>query len=57
MSMNHDTVTADEQARIDAIVRQGPVGTWAVAGVAAFLVVAMYLLFYVFAYLPRGAIE
>ena len=46
---------ADEEARrLDEIVRQGPVGAWALAGVATFIVVAIYLIFYVLAYLPRG---
>jgi hypothetical protein len=45
----------EQQARLDEIVRQGPVGAWALAGVATFIVVAIYLLFYVLAYHPRGA--
>lgn len=49
---------ADEEARrLDEIVRQGPVGAWALAGVATFIVVAIYLIFYVVAYLPRGAVQ
>lgn len=51
-----DADTIDE-ARLDAIVREGPAGTWAVAGVAAFLVVLMYILFYLLAYLPRGIVQ
>lgn len=46
-----------DDARIEEIVRQGPVGAWALAGVATFIVVAIYLLFYVFAYLPRGQLQ
>ena len=47
----------DEDARLAEIVRQGPVGAWALAGVTTFIVVAIYLLFYVLAYLPRGAVQ
>lgn len=47
----------DEARRLDEIVRQGPVGAWALAGVATFIVVAIYLIFYVVAYLPRGAVQ
>jgi hypothetical protein len=46
-----------EDERVEQIVERGPGGTWAVAGVATFLVVAIYFLFYFFAYLPRGATQ
>ena len=49
--------TTQEQAEVDRIVERGPSGAFAVAGVATALVVAMYLLFYVFVYLPRGALQ
>lgn len=48
---------AAEDARVDDIVSQGPSGTFAVAGVATALVVAIYFAFYFFAYLPRGAVQ
>jgi hypothetical protein len=47
----------DEDEAVDRIVREGPGGTWAVAGLATFLVVLMYFLFYFLAYLPRGAVQ
>ena len=47
----------DEDAAIERIVAEGPRGTWAVAGLATFLVVLIYFLFYFLAYLPRGAVE
>lgn len=47
----------DEDRRVDEIVRRGPSGAFAVAGVATAIVVAIYLLFYLFAYLPRGAVQ
>lgn len=43
--------------RIDEIVSQGPSGAFAVAGVATFLVVAMFFLFYFVVYLPRGTVQ
>lgn len=58
MSMNENVPAAnDEEARLEEIVRQGPVGAWALAGVATFIVVAIYFLFYALAYLPRGAVQ
>lgn len=44
-------------AEVDAIVERGPAGAFAVAGVATAIVVAMYVAFYFFAYLPRGAVQ
>ena len=42
---------------VDEIVRQGPSGTFAVAGVATAIVVAIFFLFYFLVYLPRGAVQ
>ena len=52
--------TADgmrEDARVDEIVARGPSGTFAVVGVATFIVVAIFLLFYFLVFLPRGAVQ
>lgn len=46
-----------EDDAVERIVREGPRGTWAVAGLATFLVVLVYFLFYFLAYLPRGAVQ
>ena len=46
-----------EQAVIDAIVENGPTGAYAVAGVATAIVVVLWVLFYVFVYLPRGVMQ
>ena len=50
---------ADEQRNreVDEIVRRGPSGTFAVAGIAAVIVVTIYLAFYFFVFLPRGAVQ
>jgi hypothetical protein len=46
---------SDEQ--VEAIVSRGPTGAFAVAGIATAIVVAIYFAFYLFAYLPRGAVQ
>jgi hypothetical protein len=46
-----------EEARVDEIVARGPSGTFAVVGVATFIVVAIFFLFYLLVYLPRGAVQ
>lgn len=56
------TVDDDEspelvQQRIDDIVARGPSGAFAVAGVATVIVVAMFYLFYLLVYLPRGVVQ
>jgi hypothetical protein len=39
---------------IDAVVRAGPKGAITVAGIAAVIVVAIWLAFYFFVFVPRG---
>ena len=39
------------------IVARGPRGTFAVAGIATAIVMALYFAFYCFAYLPRGIVR
>lgn len=52
-------VTGEEasDAAVDAIVRSGPAGAFAVAGLATAIVIALYFAFYVFVYLPRGVMR
>ena len=47
----------EEDRRVDEIVQRGPVGAFAVAGVATAIVVAIYFVFYLAVYLPRGAVQ
>jgi hypothetical protein len=47
----------DDDDAVDAIVERGPVGAFAVAGVATAIVVAIYFAFYFVVYLPRGAVQ
>jgi hypothetical protein len=46
-----------DDAAVNAIVRRGPAGAFAVAGIATVIVVALYFAFYFFAYLPRGFVQ
>ena len=48
-------VATDEE--VDLLVSRGPTGVFAVAGVATAIVVALYVGFYFFVYLPRGAVQ
>ncbi|MBC7705539.1 MAG: hypothetical protein H7274_16530 [Rhodoferax sp.] len=48
--------SADEDA-VNEIVSRGPAGTFAVAGIATAIVIALYFAFYFFAYLPRGIVQ
>jgi hypothetical protein len=52
-----ENADASEDGRVEEIVRRGPGGAFAVAGVATAIVVASYFLFYFLAYLPRGAVQ
>lgn len=45
-----------EGQRIDEIVRGGPSGAIAVAGIATAIVVALWFAFYFLVFLPRGFI-
>ena len=47
----------DEDAAVEEIVKQGPSGTFAVAGVATAIVVIIFFAFYFLVYLPRGAVQ
>lgn len=46
--------TPERQRDIDAIVAAGPSGAFALAGCAAAIVVAIWLAFYLFVFLPRA---
>jgi hypothetical protein len=47
----------EEDRRVDEIVAQGPRGTFAIAGISTAIVVAIYFIFYLAVYLPRGVIQ
>jgi hypothetical protein len=48
---------AHEDERVEEILRRGPAGAFAVVGISTFIVVAIFFIFYVFAFLPRGAVQ
>ena len=48
---------AANDAAVEEIVKRGPTGAFALAGVAAAIVVAIFYLFYFLVYLPRGAVQ
>jgi hypothetical protein len=43
-----------EEERVEAIVRSGPGGAVAVAGIATAVVIALWFAFYLFVFLPRS---
>jgi hypothetical protein len=47
----------NREDRIDGIVAAGPHGALALAGIAAACVVAIWLAFYLFVFLARGALQ
>lgn len=57
--MDHEPGDSEDARRdtVENIVRRGPIGTFAVAGVATAIVVLIYVAFYFLAYLPRGAVR
>ena len=55
-SASDDAARAEDRA-VEEIVSRGPTGAFAVAGVATAIVVAIFVLFYVFVYFPRGAVQ
>jgi len=48
---------AHEDERVEEILRRGPAGAFAVVGISTFIVIAIFFIFYVFAFLPRGAVQ
>jgi hypothetical protein len=46
-----------EDKAVEEIVSRGPAGTYAVAGVATAIVLAMFFAFYFLVHLPRGAVQ
>lgn len=52
---SHADETRDRE--VDEIMRRGPAGAFAVAGIAAGIVVLIYFAFYFFVYLARGTVQ
>jgi hypothetical protein len=49
--------TESEDARVDTIVRSGPLGAVVVAGIATAIVIALWFAFYFMVFLPRGSMQ
>ena len=49
-------LTPDEQA-VERVVAAGPRGALTLAGIATVIVVGLWLAFYLFVFLPRGALQ
>ena len=46
-----------EDAAVDEIVRRGPSGAFAIAGIATAIVVVIWFAFYFLVFLPRGSVQ
>ena len=53
-SSSSETAPHGEDAKVDEIVRAGPQGAIAVAGVATGIVIALWFAFYLLVFLPRS---
>ena len=47
----------EQDGEVEHIVSEGPSGTFAVAGLATLIVVAIFIAFYFLVFLPRGAVQ
>ena len=52
-----EETTASLDERVDRIVADGPHGALTLAGITTAIVIALWLAFYVFVFLPRGALQ
>jgi hypothetical protein len=48
---------AREDERVEEILRRGPSGAFAVVGISTLIVIAIFFIFYFFAFLPRGVVQ
>lgn len=53
-SSSPQSTSGSEEDAVDAIVRSGPSGAIAVAGIATVIVLALWFAFYLFVFLPRS---
>jgi hypothetical protein len=54
-SASQSSTPGSEEESVDAIVRSGPGGAIAVAGIATAVVIALWFAFYLLVFLPRSA--
>ena len=55
--MTDDRGEQETDRKVDEIVKRGPAGAFALAGIATAIVVVLYFAFYFLVYLPRGAVQ
>ncbi|SAK49132.1 hypothetical protein AWB75_01221 [Caballeronia catudaia] len=56
--MNEDPKqAAPEDAKVDEIVKRGPSGAIALAGISTAIVIGIWFVFYFAVFLPRGVIQ
>ncbi len=60
--MLNSPLNSSEEAKarpedLDRIVREGPRGAAVLAGVSSFIVIALWLAFYFYVFLPRGVTQ
>jgi hypothetical protein len=48
---------ANDDAKVDEIVKRGPSGAIALAGIATTIVIGIWFIFYFAVFLPRGVIQ
>ena len=53
-SSSSETASQGDDAKVDEIVRAGPQGAIAVAGIATAIVIALWFAFYLLVFLPRS---
>jgi hypothetical protein len=54
-SSPQSSASVSEDESVDAIVRSGPAGAIAVAGIATAIVIGLWFAFYLLVFLPRSA--
>jgi hypothetical protein len=52
-----DEIASTADDRVNRIVAEGPGGALMIAGIATAIVVAIWFAFYLFVFLPRGALQ
>ena len=52
-----DETTASLEERVERIVADGPRGALMLAGITTAIVIALWFAFYLFVFLPRGALQ
>jgi hypothetical protein len=52
-----DEIAASADERVNQIVADGPGGALALAAIATAVVIALWFAFYLFVFLPRGALQ